>query len=115
MKKIININEYDKEIKGIAYKLSKGNQFLAEDLRSEMYISLLTSGADKDKKSSIREAKCRAIDYLRSKAMSHSYKGKITHVSLDAMEEMGYQIDTEGRIYPPSDEKTTYLDDTKED
>lgn len=114
MKKIINITEYDKDIRGIAYKLANGNEFLAEELRSEMYMVILTSGANKDRSKCLREAKCRAIDYLRSKAMSHSYKGKIIHVSFEAMEEAGYQIDTEGRIYPPNDEKASYLEDMKE-
>ncbi len=103
MKKFINIKDYDKEIKVIAYKLANGNEFLAEDLISEMYITIFTSGFDKDKSLCLREAKYRAIDYLRSKAISYSYKGKIKHISLDAMEEVVFQIDTEGRVYPPSD------------
>lgn len=115
MKKIINIKEYEKDIRIIAHKLSKGNEFLAEDLRSEMYISILTSGAEKDKSLCLRKAKCKAIDYLRSKAGSYSYKGMRKHISLDVIEELGYQIDTEGNVYPPRGEMASYFDDMKEE
>ena len=115
MKNIINIKDYEKEIKFIAYKLANGNKFLAEDLISEMYITILTSKANKNKSLCLREAKYRAIDYLRSKSISHSYKGKIKHISLEAMKEVGFQIDTEGRVYPPNDELTLYLDEIQEE
>ncbi|MDQ1326787.1 MAG: hypothetical protein QG641_67, partial [Candidatus Poribacteria bacterium] len=69
MNKVINVLEYDESICKIADKLSYGDRFLAEELRSEMYITLLTShvppcigGKEKDDKSKavhLREAKCR--------------------------------------------------------
>lgn len=115
MKNIIKIEEYEKEVKIIANKLANGNEFLAEDLMSEMYLAILTSGVNKNKTLRLREAKYRAIDYLRSKAISHSYRGKVKHISLDAMEEVGFQIDTEGKVYPPSDESTLYFDEMQEE
>ena len=41
MNKILNLDEYDKDIRRIAWKLCGGDPFLAEELRSEMYISIL--------------------------------------------------------------------------
>ena len=123
MNKVINIMEYDKSICKIANKLSYGDRFLAEELRSEMYITLLTSRVppcngrkdDKSKAVHLREAKCRAIDYLRSKLRNYSYEGAFQHISLEAMEESGFQIDTEGTMYLPEEHNSVFVLDNISD
>ena len=103
--------EYDKEIQMIARRLCNGDRSLAQDLRSEMYIAILNLEAGRDKAFYLRVAKCRAIDYLRSKARNYSYGGAIKHISLDAMEESGFQIDTEGNVYAPENHSSTFVED----
>jgi len=57
---------YDKQIKEIAEKLAYGDSFLAEELRSEMDLSVLTSKlADRETVLSI--ARLKAVDYLDKK------------------------------------------------
>lgn len=115
MTNIINIEDYDKEIRSIANKLCGGDKSLAEDLRNEMYISILTSEPSRSKPEKLRKAKFRAIDYLRSNARNYSYRGRIAHFSLEAMEESGFQIDTEGRVYPPGERLSTFWEDDDEE
>ncbi len=117
MNNLINILDYDENIRRIACKLSHGDKFLAEELRNEMYITLLTSHVspcsggkdDKSKARYLREAKCRAIDYMRSKVRNYSYEGAFQHISLEAMEESGFQIDTEGRLYSPEEQNSVFV------
>lgn len=111
MNKIMNINDFDKDIRRIAWKLCGGDSFLAEELISEMYISILSSKGDKSKVFYLKEAKYRAIDYLRSRLRNYSYAGVFKHVSLEAIEEAGFQIDTDGNVYSPNDQKTGYIAD----
>jgi hypothetical protein len=123
MNKVINVLEYDESIRKIANKLSYGDRFLAEELRSEMYITLLTSHVppcnggkdDKSKAVHLREAKCRAIDYMRSKVRNYSYEGAFQHISLEAMEESGFQIDTEGGVYLPEEQNSVFVLDNISD
>jgi len=115
MNKIINVIEYDESIRKIANKLSHGDKFLAEELRSEMYITLLTAKDGKNKAAYLREAKCRAIDYMRSKLRNYSYEGVFQHISLEAMEESGFQIDTEGRVYSPEEQNSVFVIDNMAD
>jgi len=124
MNKVINVLDYDECICKIANKLSYGDRFLAEELRSEMYITLLTShvpqcNGEEDNNKSIaihlKEAKCRAIDYMRSKAKNYSYEGSVKHISLDAMEESGFQIDTEGKVYSPEEKNSVFVLDNMSD
>jgi DNA-directed RNA polymerase specialized sigma24 family protein len=103
--------EYDKEIQMIARRLCNGDRSLAQDLRSEMYIAILSLEAGQDKALCLRVAKCRAIDYLRSRARNYSYGGVIKHMSLDAMEEAGFQIDTEGNVYEPENHSSIFVED----
>lgn len=109
MNKIININNYDKEISKIAWKLCCGDPFLAEELRSEMYIAILSSKTNKNKAFHLKEAKCRAIDYLRSRKRNYSYASVFKHISLEAMDEAGFQIDTDGNLYYPDEQGKTYM------
>ena len=101
MKKLMNIEEYDLPIRKIAAKLSHGDKFLAEELISEMYITILSSEDGKSKSLYLREARFRAIDYIRSKNRNYTYEGTLQHISLEAIEESGIQIDTEGQVYEP--------------
>ncbi len=75
MKNLINLEEYDKQIRKIAAKLYYGDRFLAEELISEMYISILSSEGGKSKELYLREAKFRAIDYIKSRKRNYSYNG----------------------------------------
>ena len=93
--------QYDKEIKSMSRWLARGDRFLAEELRSEMHIAILNMEQDQDKAFCLRVAKCRAIDYLRSRARNYSYGGAFKHVSLDALMDAGFQIDTMGNVYAP--------------
>lgn len=111
MNNIVNVKDFDKDIQRIAWKLCRGDSFLAEELRSEMYVSILSSNGIKSKAFYLKEAKCRAIDYLRSRLRNYSYAGVFKHVSLEAMEEAGFQIDTDGNLYSPNDQKTGYITD----
>ena len=93
---------YDEDIRRIAKWLSNGDLFLAEELRSEMHIAVLGMEAGKDKSIYLRVAKFRAIDYLRSRSMNYSYAGVYRHISLEAMERAGFQIDTDMNVYSPN-------------
>jgi len=93
--------EFDKGIKAIARKLSNGDKFLAEELRSEMHIAILGMEEGYNMGYYFRAAKNKAIDYLRSKAFNYSWGAVIKHISLEAMEEAGFQIDSEGKVYAP--------------
>jgi|GEM_PF-2036879 len=104
--------EYDKEIQMIARRLCNGDRSLAQELRSEMYIAILSLEAGQDKALCLRVAKCRAIDYLRSRARNYSYSGVIKHMSLEAMEEAGFQIDTERNVYAPESHSSTFVEDS---
>jgi hypothetical protein len=112
MNNIMNVTEYDNAICKIANKLSYGDRFLAEELRSEMYITILSSEDNKSKAEYLREAKCRAIDYMRSKVRNYSYEGAFQHISLEAMEQSGFQIDTEGQLYSPKEQNSVYIMDS---
>lgn len=112
MNNMIKLEEYDKPIRKIAAKLSYGDRFLAEELVNEMYISILSSEVGKSKEIYLREAKFRAIDYVRSRKRNYSYNGAIQHISLEAMEEAGIQIDTEGRIYEPERQNSVIIYDS---
>jgi len=103
--------EYDKEIQMMAKRLCNGDRFLAEELRSEMYIAILSLGVGQDKALCLHVARCKAIDYLRSRSRNYSYGGIIKHISLEAMEEAGFQIDTEGNVYAPESHSSTFSED----
>ena len=83
---------YDKEIQILAKWLCRGNSFLAEELRSEMHIAIMNMEEGQDKALCLRVAKFRAIDYIRSRAINYSYGGAFQHISLEAMENAGFQI-----------------------
>ena len=68
----MDITEYMVGIKRIALKLSGGNSFLFEDLRSEMYSTLLGMTAGQDAGYYFRAVKNRAIDYLKSRKSDYS-------------------------------------------
>ena len=55
----------------------------------------------RDKAYYFRAAKNKAIDYLKSKARNYSYADAIKHISIEAMENAGFQIDTAGKVYAP--------------
>ena len=93
--------EYDREIKSMARWLSRGDEFLAEELRNEMHIAIMNMEAGKAKHVYLRAARYRAIDYLRSRARNYSYAGTVKHISLEAMTEAGFQIDTDKNVYAP--------------
>ena len=97
-----------------ARRLCRGDKFLAEEVRSEMHIAILNLEEGQDMAFYLWVAKCRAIDYLRSKARNYSYGGAFEHVSLEAMEEAGFQIDSERNVYEPegnssSSESVTFV------
>lgn len=106
--------EYGKEIQSIARWLSRGDTFLAEELRNEMHIAIMNMEAGKPKSFYLRVAKCKAIDYLRSRARHYSYGGVVKHVSLEAIRKAGYQIDTEGNVYTPKNNYSTDIGDSDE-
>ncbi len=103
--------KYDKDIQIIANWLANGDRSLAAELRSEMHIALLTMDSPKSKTICIRTARCKAIDYLRSKSRHYSYDGLKKHVSLDALREAGFQIDTDGNLYAPEVDHTVEIGD----
>ena len=108
MKKFIKeYSEFDEGFQAIAKKLSNGDHFLAEELRSEMHIAVLSMEVGRDKAYYFRAAKYKAIDYIKSKARNYSYGDFIKHISLEAMEEAGFQIDTDGNVYAPESYKLT--------
>lgn len=95
--------EYDKKIQSIARWLSRNDKFLAEELRSEMHIAIMNMEAGKTKQTYLRAARYKAIDYLRSRARNYSYDGAIKHISLEAMTEAGFQIDTDKNVHAPNE------------
>ncbi len=110
-KLIKDSTEFDEGFQAIAKKLSNGDHFLAEELRSEMHIAVLSMETGRDKGYYFRAAKNKAIDYLKSKARNYSYGDLIKHVSLDAMKDAGFQIDTEGNVYAPEKYTSTDMGD----
>ena len=106
--------EYDKGIQKIARRLCKGDRFLAEELRSEMHIAILNLEPGRDKAFYLHVAKCRAIDYLRSRLRNYSYAGAVKHISLEAMEDIGFQIDTEGNVYAPENSPSLFMEDSED-
>ena len=59
------ISSYEKDVTEIAKELARGDVFLAEELRSEMYIFLLTSKSD-DKVINMDGAKKKATIYMET-------------------------------------------------
>ncbi len=100
---------YATDVLIIARWLARGNSFLAEELRNEMHLAIMRMDEDADKAFCLRVAKCRAIDWLRSKAHNYSYGGVIKHVSLEAFSDAGFQIDTKGNVYAPKDDHSVHL------
>jgi len=103
---------YDREIQSITRWLSRGDKFLAEELRSEMHIAIMNMEAGKPKHVYLRAARYRAIDYLRSRARNYSYGGAIKHISLEAMTDAGVQIDTDRNVYAPKNSYSSSVGDT---
>lgn len=102
MKKFIKDSmEFDQGIKAIARKLSNGEKFLFEELRSEMHIAILGMEEGQNKGYYFRAAKNKAIDYLKSKARNYSYGAVFQHISIEAMYDSGFQLDTQGKLYKP--------------
>lgn len=96
--------EYDNEIQLMAKRLSWGDTFLADDLRSEMHIAIMNMEVGKPKRIYLQAAKYKAIDYIRSRARNYSYGGVIKHFSIDALIEAGFQIDLDKNLYSPNDD-----------
>ena len=69
-----------------------------------MHIAIMNMDQDADKPFCLRVAKCRAIDYLRSRARNYSYGGVVKHISLEALGDAGFQIDSAGKVYPPQND-----------
>jgi hypothetical protein len=74
-KERIDTSEYDNYIANIADKLSNGDKFLSEELRSEMYIRLLrmmktpvTFSKDVDRIITLSILRRRAKEYLMKKS-----------------------------------------------
>ena len=103
--------KYDRDIQIVARWLARGDRFLAEELRSEMHIAMLNMERDRDKAFCMRVAKCKAIDYLRSRARNYSYGGAFKHISLEALGDAGFQIDTDGNVYAPNNDYSTDIGD----
>lgn len=84
----------------IARVYCNSNPSLAEAILSEICIMALESNKTKisDLKSS---ARCWAIDYLRSKRHNYSYGDAFKHISLDAMTDVGIQIDMDLNVLLP--------------
>ncbi len=107
MRKVMqDFTMYDKEIQILAKWLCRGDSFLAEELRSEMHIAIMNMEEGQDRALCIRVAKFRAIDYIRSRAINYSYGGAFQHISLEAMENAGFQIDSDKNIYEPRNSTT---------
>lgn len=112
MNKVIqNSMRYDRGIQMIARKLSMGDKFLAEELRNEMHIVILSLAEGYEPGYYFRAAKNRAIDYIKSKARNYSYANATKHISLEAMQEAGFQIDTEKKVYAPENYISTDMGD----
>ena len=115
IKKLIkDSSEFDEGFQAIARKLSNGDRSLAEELRSEMHIAVLSMETGRDRAYYFRAAKNKAIDYIKSKARNYSYGDLIKHISLEAMEEAGFQIDTDGNVYIPENYKLTEIREPEE-
>ena len=70
------ILDYNKDIVRIANELACGDNFLSEELLSEMYISVLKSKSD-NKVVKLVVAKQKAIEYLRLRAQVIEKHGPI--------------------------------------
>ncbi len=92
--------QYDKGIQKIAAHMTgcsiKHPSFLAEELRSEMHVAILEMEDGLSEKAYLRRAGDRAKNFIRQEAKHSRY-----NISLDAMQESGYQVDTSKRVYAP--------------
>jgi len=104
MKKLINLDRYCREIEMIANSLSGGDEALAGEIVSEIFIAILSSSrsrkAMRNSSKRVQESRNRGVDYLRRRERQYSFRG-MRHISLEAMEELGFQVDTDGKVYPP--------------
>jgi DNA-directed RNA polymerase specialized sigma24 family protein len=103
--------KFDEGIKKIARKLSRGDRFLAEELRNEMHVALLKMEEGYQMSYYFRAAKNKAIDYIKSRARNYSYCNIIKHISVEFMEESGFQIDSDGNVYTPENYSSTDMGD----
>ena len=103
---------YDKGIQMIARKLSMGDRFPAEELRNEMHIVILSMVEGYEPRYYFRAAKNKAIDYLKSKSRNYSYANATRHISLEAMRDAGFQIDTEKKVYAPENYSSVDMRDS---
>lgn len=95
-----NILNYTELIRHIAYNLSHGDDWLADDLQQVMYKRLL--GLDGlIMFNALKYARFAAIDYLKSRKHTFSYGNTKPHVSLESTRLAGFQYDSYGQYLPP--------------
>lgn len=99
MKYIIN-ERYEIEINKLVARLCGNNNMLSEEIKNELYLAILTSPhAKNNMRLCLHEAKCKAIDYMRT--LNRQRPRNIKFVSLESMLESGFQLDLDGKVYAP--------------
>ena len=93
--------KFDNIIRSIARSMAVDDEYLFEELRSEMHLAILDIAAGKQDAYYIVSAKNKAIDYFRARGRRMA----IETISLEQIRASGIQIDTNGNIYFPPKKK----------
>ena len=84
----------------IAKILCNKDYYLYHDIQSNLYLRAMESDIEDYEILRIR-GWVWAKDYLRSKQHYYTYKNKFPHISLEAAERAGIQIDIDGNVHIP--------------
>jgi len=105
--------EYAGWIKGVASYLTRGITAEFDNVQQVLRKSIWKhSGMDTYLLK--RTARCDAIDYLRSRKVSHSFRGKFPHISMAALDDLGIKVDTEYNAYYSARGFPPYIDRSPE-
>jgi len=92
------LKEFEGVIKQIARKTVPNDP---EDLEQELRIVLWQLPPDQTRGWYIERLKSRAVDYVRKKGALWGEDDRELNVSFDVLEDMGFQFDTNRKVYAP--------------
>jgi len=92
----------------LARRFAGSRDDIKDDLVGEMYLALVESLQNYPDQKAGFYYRCitrRAIDFRKSKRCNYSYKNRVPHISLEAMDDAGFQITTTGEVIYPGNRK----------
>jgi len=90
--------KYRKQTQSIARRFASGDESLYGELIQEIRIAIWRLPDDADKNLCLTAAWRQAYDYTDLKQHARN----VSLVSLDAIRDVGFQIDSDGNLYTPS-------------